>query len=163
MIDIIIEGPDNAGKSTLAELIKIATHRLVVPSEGPEKYPGEVSDRVRRYMAEHQGVIYDRHPCVSQSIYSLVKNNTPVDEELVKKFYEGKPLLIYCRPIGKGLDGHVVKEHDQEDFLNSLEKNYDRVVEEYDLWGLRRAAIIYRIGDDTSRVLNFIKGVIDYV
>lgn len=163
MVDIVIEGPDNAGKSTLAELIRVATHRLVQPSEGPEKYPGEVNDRVIRYMADYGDIIYDRHPCVSQSIYSIVKANTPVNEELIKAFYDSKPLIIYCRPIGKGLDGHVIKPHDSPDFIESLETNYDKVVAEYDKWGLSHAAIIYRMGDDETRILNFIKGVIDYV
>lgn len=162
-MDIIIEGPDNAGKSTLAGLVKLVTGRVVIPSEGPEKYPGEVEERVARYQADYRDVIYDRHPCISQNIYSVVKPCVLLEESVIEKFYKTRPLLIYCRPLERGLEGHVVKDHDSPEFLQSLETNYDKVVAEYDKWGLRRAAIIYRIGDDTARVLNFIKGVVDYV
>lgn len=157
-MEIILEGPDNAGKSTLAKMISEAIGRAVISSEGREKYPGEIVERIVRYSRDHQGVIFDRHPVVSQTIYSLVKSNTPVPEELIKEFYTGKNFFIYCRSnLERGLEGHVVKEHDDEEYLARIQNSLGPLLEAYDKWALQHANYIYRIGDNITHLINLVE------
>jgi hypothetical protein len=150
LMNIVIEGPDNSGKSTLAELLSERTRMPIVPSEGPSKYPGEINERIKRYLA-YQGVIFDRHPAVSDPIYNSFRrtNITPIDQDLVQAFYSTKPYFIYCR--GKGnLDGHNVKPHDTEEHLAMLQLHQSQLCRLYDTWAHDHAHITYRMGDSQS-------------
>lgn len=156
-MNIVLEGPDNAGKSTLASLISSALCRPIIVSEGREKFPGEVNERVTRYK-EFKEVVFDRHPVISQTVYSLVKPNTPVHPVLIEEFYNTKPFLIYCRPLPqRKMEGHVVKDYDDPAYLAEIEQKYTALTEHYDLWALHRAAMIYRIGDDTDLLITMLK------
>lgn len=161
-MEIIIEGPDNAGKSTLAKMIGEALGRQVIPSEGREKYDGEINDRVNRYFKDYNNVIFDRHPVVSQAVYFICGNKTNVNEELVEKFYKQQNIYVYCRPlIGRKLKGHVVKDYDDPAFLEEIEKKYDSLVAAYDKWALEKANFIYRIGDNITNILKGIEGALN--
>lgn len=158
-MNIILEGPDNSGKSTLAEHLGTFMGLEVVKSEGREKWPGEVNDRIRRYNSQYNKVIYDRHPVVSQTLYNLIKTNTPVDEELLQQFYQEKNILVYCRPlIERKMEGHVAKDYDEPEYLATIEEKYGPLVKLYDEWALSHAHFLYRIGDDRTRLLEALKG-----
>src|SRR4051812_3455357 len=95
IMQIVLEGPDNAGKSTLAAFL---SERLGIPvkhSGGPSKHPGEVNERARAFGADDSDLIYDRHPCVSQNLYqdALQTQGEYVDQRHLDAFYESKPLI----------------------------------------------------------------------
>lgn len=162
-MNIVLEGPDNAGKSTLATQISKVMGWPMVGSEGREKYPNEINDRIRRYFKDYPDQhIFDRHPVISQSIYRMLHDKTPVEEPLEEAFYDMKPILIYCRPaeISRGLKGHIAREDDDEAYLKSVEDNYYRLVAAYDDWALKHTFMMYRIGDDPAKVINAIYGVL---
>lgn len=161
-MNIVLEGPDNAGKSTLAKIIGDTMGWPVVGSEGREKYAGEINDRIKRYFQDYQEKhIFDRHPVVSQGIYRMLHHKTAVDEALEEAFYDANPLLIYCRPpsIERGLDGHIAREDDDDEYLKTVEDNYRQLVQAYDDWALKHAFLLYRIGDDPTKIINAIYGV----
>ena len=161
---IVLEGPDNAGKSTLAERLAAELKRQVIFSEGREKHPGEINERVKRYIDTYRKtpVIFDRHPVVSQKIYSLVKANTPVDHLLEVEFYNAFPLFVYCRAKpDKGMVGHIAKAYDEADYLKTIEDTFPRLVKAYDDWALQHAHFIYRIGDNMVQFVNSIKGALN--
>lgn len=150
-MNILLEGFDGGGKSTLARYLAEMFNMTVQSSEGPPKYPGEIHDRIARY-SKLNNTIFDRHPCVSQVIYGHVRGNTtdmPTADE-VQAFYAGRPVLVYCRSLA--LDGHIVKDHDTPEHLAMVEQNRKIIIDLYDQWALQRANFIYRIGDSMFRM-----------
>lgn len=153
-MNIIIEGHDNAGKSTLAGEVARALGRKVISSEGPEKYPGELIERVRRYSIE-QEVVFDRHPCVSDLIYSEGRGRpSPLTRELADlHLYSKKVLIIYCDPRDRGLSRHIAKDHDTQEHLAMVSEKYQIILNAYREWAIDKAHVVYRIGDDVSRII----------
>ena len=154
-MNIVLEGPDGSGKSTLAGQIAQVLGRLVQPSEGPPKYPGELNERIRRY-AFFDGIIFDRHPVISQTIYATIRANNEerVDHQLEADFYNEHNIFIYCRATHLGK--HVTKEHDTPEHLEKIERNYEAIIGHYDAWALSHANLIYRIGDDPLHVIHYL-------
>lgn len=165
-MQIILEGPDNAGKSTLAQVLAERFGREIIPSEGREKFSGEINDRVRRYFnsMETGDLIFDRHPCVSHPIYGHVVPNTPVDPKLIDCFYKAfAPLFIYVRPANpaRRMKGHVAnQETDDSAYLQRIDETYVDLLTHYDTWALKHAHITYRIGDDIERVIRMVRGAV---
>lgn len=157
---IVIEGVDNSGKSTLADRMKdfFLPNCIIQRSEGPDRGNGEINERIKRYNVvisenERKGaVIFDRHPCVSEPIYSQYRSDgkNSVNPALIEAFYERRPLFIYC--ADRGLRGHIEKAHDKPEHLSSIKDNHSAIVGDYMHWALARAHIIYRVGDDMERV-----------
>lgn len=157
-MNIVLEGPDNSGKSTLARYLGERLQRPVIHSEGPDKYPGEIDERVRRY-ERFENVLFDRHPCVSQAIYGRKRASAQlVHTDLIIRFYMSRPVFVYCREW-QGLDGHVVKEHDTEEHLKSIAENHEWIVRQYERWAIDRAHVWYRVGDNMEQVYKMLKGL----
>lgn len=154
---IVLEGIDNTGKSTLAREIAHTLHWSVQGSEGPPKEDGEMDRRVARYLSRpSRRMIYDRHPCVSNPIYDLMrKRKTGPNANLITEFYRRRPVLIYCHPqSGRGLEGHVIKpERDTAEHLAAIHDGYKLMLAAYVDWAIERAHIFYRIGDDICAVI----------
>jgi adenylate kinase family enzyme len=162
MRHIVLEGPDNGGKSTLARFLAQRLRTPILHSGGPEKEPGEINKRIRTFLDLKQQRIFDRHACISQEIYRTIRNtnNGAVDPALIAEFYDSKPLLIYCRPLIEELGaGHVVKsDHDTEQHLVEIKENYQRLLVMYDAWALQHSNLIYRIGDSYEPVAGYVWG-----
>lgn len=160
---IILEGPDGSGKSTLARTLADALGTTVQAGQGPEKYPGEINERIARYIGEHNRgrAILDRHPAVSHPIYSLFSGAQQADTELVCRFYQLPSLFIYCK--GGSLDNHVHNEHDTEKQLGLLERHYADICKQYDQWARLRAHVWYDFRvDDPQFIIRIAKGVLQH-
>lgn len=157
-MNIVLEGHDNSGKSTLAAMLAKRLEREVYSSEGPEKYPGELALRVAYYNLQ-TNAIFDRHPCVSDLIYSIARGRpSSLSEDVVQRFYAQPVIFIYCDPLNKGLGSHVRKEHDSDEHMAMVESNYKSILYHYRVWAIEHAHIVYRIGDDPYSVLRFLEG-----
>jgi hypothetical protein len=159
-MNIIIEGTDASGKSTLARAIQEVTRIPIQTSEGPPHSPTEMNDRIKRYLARLDPFIYDRHPCVSEAIYmrTRMEASTPLDPGLIDQFYQSRSLFIYCDPLDRGLEGHQTRpEVDTPDHLERLQKHYQMILGLYREWAISHAHILYRIGDDMSRVVDMVE------
>lgn len=152
-MQIVIEGPDGSGKSTLIQEIQRLTGWWVIPGQGPEKYPGEVISRAHEVLKEERYAqayrsgprIYDRHPCVSHPIYCGPTGKVPLPISLANELYMLKGLMVYCAPTGrKPAKHHVLKEYDTEEHLNAIEQGHAQILKDYEEWALRRADLIYR-------------------
>jgi hypothetical protein len=153
---IVVEGVDNSGKSTLIKgLMPALDGYLVQSGEGPPKYPGEQNERVKRYLRFSQRIIFDRHPCVSQPIYCSIRANAdPIDNELIDRFYDLKPLFIYCDGGQRGMEGHTFNpDLDTPEHLKEVAANYPKLLIQYRHWAAQHAFINYRIGDSIERVI----------
>ena len=163
---IILEGCDNTGKSFLADYLATHLGRSIKSSEGPEKYPGEINERVEFYEKRytHVPVIFDRHPIISHPIYSSVKNKpiTAIRDDLVSNFWLDSPYIIYCRQgdLNKALDGHQEKDYDSPDHMEAVKTFYRELHNKYDQWALGRAHLIYRIGDPMEMVARSVIGAV---
>lgn len=162
MRNIVLEGPDNAGKSTLAQKLSEALELPIRHSGGPSKYPGEVNERAQSFIADDTQYIYDRHPCVSQNVYVAALNNGGelVTEENIQQFYASDPIVIYCRSKGS-LEGHEQSEHSSVEYFNEVEKAYPTLCKLYDAWAEEKTPeIVYTIGNDVEIIITHLKGLL---
>lgn len=158
---IVVEGIDNSGKSTLASYLSYALGMSIQESEGPPKYPGEMAQRLAQY-AEFGHIIFDRHPVISQPIYGEMRQDTYAGETITDEqrnhFYDSGPIIIYCDPIARDLDGHKHHEGvDTPEHLLQIKKNYDRLLSLYRAWAVMRAHLLYRIGDSQTDIYRRIR------
>lgn len=152
MVQLVIEGPDNSGKSTLGLYIAQQLGWSVQESEGKPRSPTDLDERCDRY-ALMERTIFVRHPVVSNPIYYHVHGNDGPSMYHRLNFYQSKPLLIYCDPALRGLKGHVIKEHDDPEFLAELEAKHAVILANYQRWALQHARVIYRIGDSMDAIV----------
>lgn len=145
-MNVILEGPDGGGKSTLAgHLSKLWGLRLQEGS-GPPKKEGEIEQRLAGYL-KMENTIFDRHPAVSEPIYTRIRQQEVSLEfkALTNAFYQQNNLFIYCRSTTN--TRHVVKPGEDPRHIEALNANYDTLIQLYDQWALRHAHHVYRIED----------------
>lgn len=141
---IVLEGPDNSGKSTLAKELAAILGFDIIHSGGPEKYPGEIVDRIKAYQKK-DWVIFDRHPVISQSIYCSYTEQISPPEELAEEFWEAHPFVVYCQ--GRNLEGHRINlDVDNNHHLNIIEENYEKICRSYDNYFFTRKHFSYLKG-----------------
>lgn len=136
---IIVEGPDNAGKSTLVAFL---SHQLALPvhhSGGPAKSPEEARERATRFLAM-DNVVFDRFPLISEPIYCGAIRGAPDPYEgsgIEEKLRLLRPVMIYCRPPVPRLLNfatHQEKEraYDTKEHLEGIKRNALAIVQRYD-------------------------------
>lgn len=157
---IILEGPDAAGKSTLAEVIATRLQLEIKQGDGPPKGPGEIIERCVRY-AEFDNVIFDRHPIISEPIYSKLRAIDPpnvIPHWMIEAFYKRQPMLIiFCDGV-RGLSSHVVKEGESPEHIEALRQRYNDILQSYRRWAQKHAHVYYRIGDDMQAIVAMCEG-----
>ena len=160
-MNIVVEGPDGTGKSTLCRFLSVALGRIVINGEGPSKGPGELDQRIVRMM-HYQNVIFDRHPAVSGPIYQAFKGldaDTPSMPQLVA-FYGVPHLFVYAHPTMLTYHEEGNPSVDTKEYLEWLRENELRINSSYEVWALTRAHFMYRAGDNLQQLANAIKGAL---
>ena len=138
---IIIEGPDNAGKSSLAkklsELLGIDVHH----SGGPPKTDSEIMSRhyfVINGLIKNINIILDRVPCISDQVYGpLIRGYSPLESHHLALFVEHLKIpIIYCRPPTKVLmtveEGHESHGHDTPEHIQGIKTHARAIISSYD-------------------------------
>lgn len=149
---IVIEGIDNAGKSTLAAQLSQRLGIRVITSPGPQK-GSELIRRVERCL-EKPHAIFDRHPCVSDVIYSTLRGKrSDIPLSLIEQFYRSRPLFIYCAPNPNGLKGHITKGHDTKEHLDAVERHYSLLTKQYHDWACAYSNAWWRFGDSIEPIV----------
>lgn len=157
-MNIILEGPDNCGKSTLALAIHKATGLPIKSKEGrPKTWPAMI-EKIRKYETI-DGHIIDRHPIVSQSVYGLLRNDPEIPEDLMDNFFNRRDLIIYCRCL-RTLDDHEASPTDTPEHLAMIQEQYQDVVDTYDNWAAICANIIYSDYGQLDTVVAMVKAVL---
>jgi hypothetical protein len=136
---VVVEGPDGAGKSTLATrlLKRTGLPTLLVKRSGP---PGDVETLLlqSRWIKE-QGesplnILCDRHPIISECIYRpVVRREGPAPwtvEDAAPALTRRDVLLIYCRPTYETLSRTVGVEEQ----MAGVTDHYVELLAEYDRW-----------------------------
>lgn len=106
---IVVEGPDGSGKTTLIREIQSEFPVTLAPRVVSKDAEAMV-DLVKWVEDDNaklsQGVVYDRHRLISETIYGPVLRDSPQPgfddivwlEIQMRLFYGKKPTLIYCIP-----------------------------------------------------------------
>jgi adenylate kinase family enzyme len=138
---IILEGPDNAGKSTLGEYI---ANNLNIPmhhAKGPPKSHEEIRERqdaINNRLAKREWCVTDRTPVISDNIYgaALSRDRLHFTTNDLATFFRFRPLIIYCRPpfdeLMKVTKSHKVKDHETKAHVDAMRKNAETIVALYD-------------------------------
>lgn len=157
-MQIILEGVDASGKSTLAkELLRRLPGYAYRPSEGPEKEQGEILKRIKRYNENFPShVVFDRHPIISHPIYSrTVDWMSDIPFTWTRDFYSRPQLIVYCQPTERGFDAHEeVEGVDTAEHLAMVKQQYTRLLADYNDWALRRAHMVYRCGENFDATIH---------
>ena len=156
---VIVEGPDNSGKSTLCKALATLTDRELILSGGRERSSEEILERCKNFLVQGDNIIHDRHPIISNPIYGkAVAPNTPIPANFTLELYRQKPLIIYCRvPPARGMTDHVMNERDTPDWMEDVSLRYTDLVQLYDEWALNHAHLIYRIGQPYYPISTYIR------
>ena len=160
-MNIILEGIDNSGKTTLAQIIAKEIGYPIRSSEGPPKHAGEMEKRIERYL-QMDNTIFDRHPAISNPLYDEAFQRTPdrFDGVLIDRLYASRPLIIYCDPCDRQLRGYQSNPRTESaEHLANLDRNYDKLLSLYRAWAVTKANFLYRVGDDVPALLDAVIGV----
>jgi len=135
---LIIEGPDNSGKTTLVkELAQLLPGQKVLHSGGPVKSEADRDERMERILNSRH-VIWDRVPCISEQIYGPVLRGVNIfgGTTYLQAVVDIGAAIIYCRPPDHllfNLDTHDVNpDHDDEEHLTGIKQNHEKIVASYD-------------------------------
>lgn len=130
---IIIEGPDNAGKSTLAEKLSKALNIPVIHSVRPEKGWKEKDVLYHStWQLRPQEAILDRVYAISEYVYGrVIRGKTALGElhsEALFDLYNRPYLIIYCRP-----DDNVILDNKGRDQMDGVIQHHQTIIDEYDV------------------------------
>jgi hypothetical protein len=148
-MNLVLEGPDYAGKTTLGQRLSYLTGMPLISGDGPPRSAGEFTGRVCRYLAM-TGVIFDRHPLISDPIYGpIIRRHTYVTSEMVKQFRGTRPFIIYVQPETTELSpNHKCKEdHETEEHVAGVQAHHRAICKKYAEVMPSIAHYVYRRGD----------------
>lgn len=142
-MNIVVEGPDNAGKSTLIRVLHKHLGWGVVASRGPCKSQLDFVERYQQFRRSRR-MIYDRHSCVSEAIYGPLcdRGYECLNPLVLRAFYADPPIFIYCR--GRGFEGHKPRLGiDTPEHLAAVKARYHEIEYWYEKWARCHADIWY--------------------
>lgn len=159
MSNVIIEGPDGTGKSTLARFLGHQLRMNIQESEGAPVTVDELTDRVGRYNL-FTNTIFVRHPLISNPIYDQLRMLGDKQTVGTPKLPLPRAITIYARPRDTVLPhNHLPNQHDSDVHLSLIDRYYPQLCAMYDKWGKAYADLHYVIGDNVNRIANTIRAM----
>ena len=154
-MNILIEGPDGTGKSTLAEALSTATGRPIVRSPGPPKNKQEIIERAEAALST-DGVIFDRHPIISEWVYGAFRpTGTMLPDRYMDALLKQSNFIVWCN---RSMN-HTIKVHDTLDHLKMVEERHDAIAARYTVLLLGRCHYIHDCRDPITETARLIKGM----
>lgn len=147
---IVVEGPDNSGKSTLIKWIKdeFPVKEIKHGRHGPPLSALEIKARTEIILREaiklrkERETIVDRFSLIGESIYGPILRGKdlwteiPQDKiRLEEVFNTLNPFIIYCRPDNNtilDMSHHQIKDYDTEEHILNINKNQKLIIRAYD-------------------------------
>ena len=132
---IILEGPDNAGKTTLAEELSARLGWPVRHSGGPVKDYQDINSRMVRVRLS-KNVIWDRVPAISEHVYGPILRGTDHGAESFHTWLQSADIhIIYCRPDDKyvlNMALHRVSDKADAEHITKVNERQQEIVAAYD-------------------------------
>lgn len=138
---IILEGPDAAGKTTLARTLSGQFGMRLVVAGGAPKTPADVERYCKDQLkaCEDRSAVIDRITPISHPIYNPKYRNAPnraiLDWYLNKMLERPDVIVVYCRPPIEALmrpEKHQWKDYDTEEDKQKILNNQMIYIELYD-------------------------------
>lgn len=141
---VIIEGPDNSGKSTLIKNIVRSLAPMPIKvnhSGGPPHSEGEVKKRmddILKLGEKEPFLLQDRVSCISDIVYGTTLRDGSVftKTDHLTRLMKSGPIIIYCRPptmiLLKGIANRPVKKHKTPEHVQAVVENQRRLASVYD-------------------------------
>lgn len=163
---LILEGPDNAGKTTFARALanRVGTAvRYYHPGGKPQSIQSEVAfleEQFKILMAG--GCLLDRVTAISQRVYNPDEALNGVRAEAWGLLMELKPIVIYARPSTDRLmrtADFTWREGETEDHRQKIIKGQHKFIERYDKLFETIPCVCYNFEDDVMRDIMLSKAV----
>lgn len=144
---LILEGPDNSGKSTLAAKLKRdlgvrVVHSIRPPQDWTHKMVYEHC--LKQIAPQTESCILDRVTCISEAIYGPICRGESAlgnyQTEALLDLWSRPYTVIYCRP-----DDDVILDNQGREQMPGVLENHKRIIEAYDrlMYDLARFATPY--------------------
>lgn len=139
-MSIVLEGPDNSGKTTLANALRSAVHdcKYVHAGGPPRDLKAEIDCMVEQHelVALHWNVVLDRCTSISQSVYNPSVELEPTRRAFRERLYSTKSaLIVYCRPSTEWLlrtNDLTWREDEPDELKRKIVEGQHEFVERYD-------------------------------
>lgn len=166
---IIIEGPDNSGKSTLVrELAQRLQPCHVAHSSGPTRSVDEMFKKVRRFnhLYVNTKSLVDRWPVISESVYGPVlrEESMIAGSRFLDDLQRSRVPIIYCRPPMNtlmSLENHQVRKEESSGHIEGVNRNQEKLVNAYDEFMVTMPNTIYY--DWTTSDNNYLDFLAKYI
>lgn len=160
-MNIVLEGPDNTGKTTLAKWLSARLQLPYIKSPGPIVDELDMANRMLRFMSA-PATIYDRFAAISEPLFGSAYGRPSFRiDHMVELFYELEPVVIYCRSIDRTLGTHNPDSAtDTPDYLAWLEVHHAALCQAYDDWARLHQVIHFAIGMPYEDVLRQISAAV---
>lgn len=135
---IILEGPDNAGKTTLASRIMKAAPGVEYhhPGGKPDNWDHEKACILEQLgWLDSESIIVDRITSISQQVYNPDLRYEQMRDEALQQMMLKKPVIIYCRPSTDRLmrfNDFTWREGESEEHKQKIIRNQHIFIERYD-------------------------------
>jgi hypothetical protein len=130
---IVLEGMDNSGKSTLAQLFEL---EVVHPGPAPKSTEEELNClKDQNLLAGANNIVHDRVTCISSQVYK----NKVFDPRYMSylRSMQAAPgcVIVYCRPpddLVLDFNNHKRKDYDTDEAIQLLADNATQYLRSYD-------------------------------
>lgn len=154
MLRLILEGPDNAGKSTLARFLQDHVPHVVYmhPGGAPKDMAAEakcVEDQAS-FLLNNEFCILDRTTTISQRVYNPDPTADRYRAEQLRRMQDLGALVVYCRPSTDqmmAVDKFLWKDYDTEEHKQKIIQRQHEFIQRYDEIMRRTAHVAYDFGD----------------
>lgn len=159
MVTVVLEGPDNSGKTTLAQrLCKVARARYFHPGGAPADLQAERACLIdQQQLVDERPVVIDRVTCISQQVYNPDPELDRVrDRHLAILAMNANVFIVYCRPSNEHLTdvaNFTWRPEETEEHRQKIVQRAIEWVERYDRLMQRVACVHYDFKDSSASVV----------
>lgn len=152
---VILEGPDNAGKTTLATFLRETGVEYFHPGGPPKDFWAEVDNMIeqRNKLGVGGHLIMDRVTCISQQVYNASLNLDPIRAQYLAELLQVRPIIVYCRPSTDRLmrkEDLTWRDGETEEHKQKIIEGQHRFIERYDALMSRTPHIAYNFEEPQS-------------
>lgn len=156
---ILLEGPDNAGKTTLARAIHDACQRTFYYHPGGK--PKDLEDEVKCIetqleILKQDRVIMDRCTPISQMVYNPDTTQDIFRKQRIRDFIQDDMVIIYARPSTDRLmrvQDLTWRDEETEEHKQKIIRNQHAFIDRYDAIMANVPCISYDFEDNMAAII----------